>query len=45
MPLYLDDFEPPDVPDDYLRALLRIANPPATSRSTPRLRPISCERF
>jgi hypothetical protein len=25
MPLYLDDFEPPDVPDDYLRALLRIA--------------------
>lgn len=25
MPLYLDDFAPPDVPDDYFRALLRIA--------------------
>lgn len=25
MPLYLDDFEPPDVLYDYLRALLRIA--------------------
>ncbi len=32
MPLYLDDFEPPDVPDDYLRALLRIA---ASARDQP----------